>query len=112
MNTRAYPNINTAVFALLCLFMLSKAPSVQAEDTESAGLVLTLSEDQWLDNAHDNSHQGVARHHAPSASPLIDSGQPDRPVGVDCGVDSNPIATESNSWGSRLVGKCNFNYQY
>lgn len=105
-------NINkAALIGLLCCLALptnADPPSIE-EFIQPNELVLTPSA-KWAEpnkatqnlvhKPHQTNQQQVIR--APKSTQ----------ANVGCGMDVNQIPTTDTSLTSRVVGKCNFNYQY
>lgn len=106
-----HKNKATAVGLLCCFALTANAePPPPEAFTQSNELVLTLS-DEWLESAT-NTHHNLRKPKNAADASLINQGSKVKPANIGCGMDMNPIADSNVSLTGRVVGKCNFNYQY
>lgn len=106
-----------ALMGLLCCFALTanaepasntEPPSIETL-TQSDELVLTLS-DKWAEP--DKATQNLLHKPGHATGKQLIPETPNAAPAIGCGMAENPIPTLDNSLTSRVVGKCNFNYQY
>lgn len=103
-----------AFIGLLCCFALpvgAEPPSVD-EFIQRSKLVLTLS-DKW-DEPNKATQNLLLKTNHNNHQQLIIKTSKTKPANIGCGMDVNHIPTTATdtSLTSRVVGKCNFNYQY
>lgn len=72
-------------------------------------LVLTLSDD-LLDQGSGNGNF----HHSnlPASNSTLNAKSANEKANIGCNMDMAPDVSSDTSLSSRMVGKCNFNYQY
>ena len=97
---------------LLCCFALvANAEPVSPEAFEqSKELILTLS-DSWLE-ADATQHSRFQKTNLRKNMRLIIQETKTRPANIGCAMEPSPVVSMDSSLTSRVVGKCNFNYQY
>lgn len=76
---------------------------------QASPLVLTLSDD-LPDQASGNGNF----HHSnlPASNSTPNPKSPNEKANIGCNMDMAPDVSSDTSLSSRMVGKCNFNYQY
>jgi hypothetical protein len=89
--------------------VLAEQPDPEAF-IQASPLILTLSEDEVLDQSTGNANF----HHSPPST--ISSSINQRPAtekaNIGCNMDMIPDVNSDTSLSSRMVGECNFNYKY
>ncbi len=100
----------TRLSGLITLCLVANVAFAQAPATESFNqrneLVLTLSDDGL------NSDMNPLAPSSEATDRQNTINRKKRPLDVNCGMDTNPLATYDNSLGSRLQGECNLGYRY
>ncbi len=97
---------------LLCCFMLPANADTPPPETfdQSNDLVLTLS-DEWLETEANASNRLVKSNRSANRQLIGEAAKP-KAAHIGCSMDENPIPHMDNSLGSRIVGECNFKYNY
>jgi len=104
---------STAILgSLLCCFALAtNAESVSPEAFEQSNeLILTLS-DTWLEADATPRSSFQKTNHRKNRQLIIKKTET-RPANIDCAMEPSPLVSMDSSLASRVVGKCNFNYNY
>lgn len=78
---------------------------------QASPLVLTLSDD--LPDQGSGSGNGNFLHsNLPAGNSTLNPKSPNEKANIGCNMDMAPDVSSDTSLSSRMVGKCNFNYQY
>lgn len=110
---RAQHSYKAILIGLACFVPLTaqaNPPAMQSPPFQRQ-LILTLS-DSWAEVDNPKAQNFLHKTNHTPVKQLIGNTSKTDAAKIGCGMDVSNVPTLDNSLTSRVVGKCNFNYQY